>query len=134
MNIYNFTRWEYCAIRDHDSQDWTYINRVRSRFGAEVPLASGDNAWKPETWYVFADIEPIYRFDRNYVDPFRFRLGPAYILNDRVRMEFQWYVQLTRKNEDSPLKYTDNIFRLNIKIGMNEEIIVRLSNPDAADD
>ena len=94
MNIYNFTRWEYRAIRDHDSQEWTYINRVWSRFGAEVPLASGDNAWKPETWYV----------------------------------------QLTRKNEDSPLKYTDNIFRLNIKIGMNEGIIGRLSNPDAADD
>ena len=132
-NIYNFTRYEYRAIRDSDTHDWNEIHRLRSRFGVEIPLTSRERAWQAKTFYGLADVEPYYRFDRDQIDPLRLRAGLGYVLNDRVRLEFIYHAQYTHPDGDSGLEYTDNIYRLNIKVGLNRGIMDRLYNPDIDD-
>lgn len=133
-NIYNFTRYEYRDIQDRDTGDWTGIHRLRSRFGMEFPLTSLENAWQPKTWYGLGDVEPFYRFDRGTIDPLRFRVGIAYIVSSRVRVEFIYHAQFTRPAGSSGLEFTDNIFRLNIKIALNKGIMGRLFEGGDADD
>ena len=133
-NIYNFTRYEYRSIQDRDTHDWTGIHRLRSRFGVEFPLASREKAWQPKTWYGLVDVEPFYRFDRGTIDPFRVRGGVAYIVSPRVRMEFIYHAQFTRPAGSSGLEYTDNIFRLNIKIALNKGLLQRVFDGGDADD
>jgi hypothetical protein len=50
LNLYNFTRYEYRAIEDLDTHDWSSSQRIRSRFGAETPLTRLEKAWHPKTW------------------------------------------------------------------------------------
>jgi len=132
-NIYNFPRYEYRTIQDLDTHDWNNIHRVRTRVGLEFPFASRERAWEPKTFYGLVDMEPYYRFDRDEVDPFRVRGGIGCVLTDRIRMEFIYHAQFTRPEGSSRLEYTDNIFRLNIKIGLTKGIIGRLQNPDLDD-
>jgi hypothetical protein len=129
-NVYNFTRYEYRATQDRNTRDWSSVNRFRSRFGLELPLASSLKAWKPGSFYGLADVEPYYRFDKGWVDPFRIRVGVGYIMDERFRFEFIYHAQYTHPSGNSALVYTDNIFRLNIKIGLNKGIIGILQNPD----
>jgi hypothetical protein len=129
-NIYNFTRYEYRATQDRNTRDWSSVNRLRSRFGLELPFASSIKAWKPGSFYGLADAEPYYRFDKGWVDPFRIRVGVGYIVDERFRFEFIYHAQYTHPSGNSALVYTDNIFRLNIKIGLNKGIIGILNNPD----
>ena len=133
-NIYNFTRYEYRSIQDLDTQDWTGIHRLRTRFGLELPLTSRERAWQPKTWYALADVEPFFRFDKNVVDPFRVRGGIAYIVSSRVRVELIYHAQFTRPASGGGLQYTDNIFRLNIKIALNRGIMERVFDGGDADD
>jgi hypothetical protein len=132
-NIYNYARWEYRAIQDRDTGDWARYSRFRNRFGIEFPLASDEQAWKPGTWYGLADAEVMYRFDKNWVDPCRLRAGIAYIISNRVRAEFIYHMQWTRPGGGS-LTYTDNIYRLNIKVAMTKgRLLDRLINPGIDD-
>jgi hypothetical protein len=124
-NIYNYARWEYRSIQDRDTGDWASYSRFRNRFGIEFPLAGGDEAWKPKTWYGLADAEVMYRFDKNQVDPCRLRAGIAYIVSSRVRVELIYHMQWTRPG-GGPLKYTDNILRLNIKVALNKGMLQRV--------
>jgi hypothetical protein len=133
-NIYNFTRYEDRVIQDQDTCDWTQTHRVRSRFGVESPLSSRAKAWQPKTWYALADVEPYYRFDMDRVDPLRVRGGIAYIVSDRVRVEFIYHAQFTRPTGSSGLEYTDNIFRLNIKLAMDKRLLGRVFGGGDADD
>jgi hypothetical protein len=133
MNLYNFTRYEYRGIKDKATADWSVIHRIRTRFGAEIPLTSPARAWKPKTFYAIADAEPFFRFDKKALDPVRLRAGLAYIPNDRVRFEFIYHAQYGRTNADDPLAYTQNIFRLNIKIALNKGILDRAQNPGLDD-
>jgi len=128
-NIYNFTRYEYRAIQDRNTRDWNNHSRLRSRFGVELPLTSTEQAWQVGTFYGLADFEPYYRFDKGQVDPFRIRGGIGYVMNDHIRLEFIYHAQFTHP-AGSDLKFTDNIFRLNIKLGLNKGIIGLLQNPD----
>lgn len=128
-NIYDFTRYEFRATQDRNTRDWNNVSRLRSRIGLELPFASSIHAWKPGSFYGLADAEPYYRFDKGQVDPFRLRVGIGYILDERFRFEFIYHAQYTHPS-GSALKYTDNIFRLNIKIGLNKGIIGILQNPD----
>ena len=132
-NLYNFTRYEYRAIEDRDTHEWSDIHRLRSRFGVEAPLTARERAWQPKTLYALADVEPYYRFDRHRIDPFRVRGGLGYVLNDHIRLEFIYHAQYTRPEGSSGLEYTDNIYRLNIKIGLQKGIVGRLQNPDIDD-
>jgi hypothetical protein len=49
-----------------------------------------------------------------------------------IRFEFIYHAQFT-PSESNGLAYTDNIFRLNIKIGLNKGIIGALYNPSLDD-
>jgi len=117
-NIYNYTRYEFRDTENLDTHDWTSYSRVRSRFGVEFPLASRERAWHPRTWYGLADVEPIYRFDHDTIDPLYLRGGSGYVLNDRVRLEFVYWAKLSRPGGDGSLQHTDNIFQLDIRIGL----------------
>jgi hypothetical protein len=130
-NIYNFTRFEYRAIQDRETHDWNNTSRLRSRFGIEFPITSLENSWQPRTIYGLADVEPYYRFDRGQVDPFRIRGGIGYIMKAvPIRIEFIYHAQFTHPEGSSGLKFTDNIFRLNIKLSLTKGIINQLQNPD----
>ena len=52
------------------------------------------------------------------------------MLNSRLRMELIYHAQYTRPASGTGLAYTDNIFRLNIKIGLHQGILARLQNPE----
>ena len=133
-NIYNFTRLEFRDIQDRDTGDWSNHFRLRTRFGAEFPLAPVATAWQPKTWYGMADVEPFYRFDKNVIDPVRLRFGVAYIVTNRVRVEFIYHMAWTRPSGSSSLEYTDNIYRLNVKIALNKGMLQRVFDGGTADD
>jgi hypothetical protein len=132
--IYNFTRYEYRALLDRGTDDWTGYSRIRSRFGVEFPLGARARAWKPKSWYGLADVEPYYRFDKNVVDPLRLRCGIAYIVSDRLRVELIYHAQYTRPAGSTGLEYTDNIFRLNIKIALSSKLLGRIYQGGDIDD
>lgn len=129
LHLYDLFRYEFLDTEDLRTHQWTGFNRVRSRFGAEIPLSSHEKAWKPRTWYVLSDIEPFYRFDKNIFDPLRVRGGAGYIINSRVQCEVVYCAQFTASTGSS-LAFTENIVFLNIKIGLAEGILERLYNPD----
>ena len=55
-----------------------------------------------------------FRFDKGLIDPLRIRGGIGYIMKSvPLRVELIYHVQYTNP-DGSGLKYTDNIFRLNI--------------------
>ena len=72
-------------------------------------------AWTPGTTYVFSDIEPTYRSDKDNIDPLRLRLGFGWIAKPGLLVEAQYFAQWTRPGGGG-LKYTDNIWRLNFKL------------------
>lgn len=121
-NIYNYTRWEYRAIQNQATDEWTEFSRFRTRFGFEAPLTSGDRAWKAKTWYALSDVEAMYRTDRDEIDPVRLRVGIAYIFSKRVRAELIYHMQWTQETSGGGLKFSENIWRLNIKIAMTHGI------------
>jgi hypothetical protein len=129
-NIYNWTRYEYRALQNRSTHEWNNYSRVRLRFGVEIPLSSLEKAWQPGGFYGMADVEPYYRFDKKQIDPFRIRGGIGYIMKSApIRLELIYYAQYTQPTAESGLVYTDNIFRLNIKIGLHSGILGRLYNP-----
>jgi len=114
MNIYNFTRFEYRSIhQDHESNG---IPRLRNRIGLEAPLSQA-RAWTPKTWYALADVEPFWRADDGYMERWRIRGGIGYILNRYWRAEAIYHAEFSG-GDGEPKKYTDNIFRLNIKLSL----------------
>lgn len=133
INLYNFSRYEYRATKDLDTHDWKYVNRFRTRIGAEIPLVSRERAWQHKTFYAIADAEAFYRFDRDTWDPVRLRAGLGYVLAGICRAELIYHAQFTRPTAEGqgPLEYTDNIFRLNIKIGLKHGVLPRLMDADA---
>lgn len=129
LHLYDLFRYEFLDTEDLKTHQWTGFNRIRSRFGVEVPLSSHEQAWKPKTWYVLSDVEPFYRFDKNIVDPLRVRGGAGYIINSRLQCEVVYCAQFTASTGSS-LAFTENIIFLNIKVGLAEGILERLYNPE----
>ena len=102
------------------------MHRVRNQTRIEIPLASVDRAWTPKSWYLLADVEPIYRSDSGTVDPLRLRVGLGYVANQRMLVEFHYFAQYTRPGGGG-LAYTDNIIRLNFKVAVSRGVsLVRL--------
>lgn len=132
-NIYNYARLEYRDTLDLQTHLWSDTFRLRSRFGVEFPFANRERAWRRHTWYGMADVEPFFRFDHHTVDPLRVRGGLGYVLNDRVRIEFIYTAQFTR-TDNNALSYTDNAFRLNIKLGLAKGILQRVFDVGDADE
>ncbi len=133
-NIYNFTRFEYRALQDRETSDWNNYGRLRVRFGIELPFTRREKAFQPRSVYGLADIEPYFRFDKNLVDPMRIRGGIGYVMKSLpIRIEFIYHAQFTQPDKESGLKYSDNIYRINIKLGINKGILGSLYNPDLDD-
>jgi hypothetical protein len=133
-NIYNFTRYEYRALQDRETKDWNNYGRLRVRFGVEIPFTKKEKAFQPRSLYGLADIEPYFRFDKNWVDPMRIRAGIGYVMKAvPIRIEFIYHAQFTQPDKESGLGYSDNIYRVNIKLGMHKGILGSLYNPDLDD-
>lgn len=130
--IYNYTRYEFRDTENLDHYTWSNYSRVRSLFGVEFPLTARAKAWEPKTWYGLANVEPVYRFDHDQVDPLYVRGGFGYVLNDRIRLEFIYTSQFSRSNE-GPLAHADNIFQCNIRVGLSQGLLRRLLNPHPGD-
>jgi hypothetical protein len=54
----------------------------------------------------------------------------GYIWHDQVRTEFIYCAQFTQPAGGGGLAHTENIYRINIKIGLHKGIIKQLQNPD----
>ncbi len=119
-NLYNFTQYEYRATENLDTHDWSYDNRIRSRFEADAPLAHTVHAWEPHTWYAVTSVEPFYDINQNDIIQLRVAGGLGYVLSKHTQLEFVYYAQFGRSN-GGPLQYNENIFRLNLKIGLNRK-------------
>ncbi len=127
--LYNFTRYEYRAFEDEATQTWSNYSRIRSRFGAEIPLTTRTNAWTEKTFYALADVEPFYRFDKNEWDPVQVRAGLGYIVNKRVRLELIYTGQFARPASDRSVQHSENLIELNLKLALHEGILARVFNP-----
>lgn len=131
--IDDYIRYEYRDTENQKTFDWTSYSRIRSRFGLQIPFTSVERAWQPKTWYGLADVEPVYRFDTDRIDPLYVRGGFGYIINRRMRVEFLYYAEYTRPNSGSSLQHYDNIFQVNLKFDVGRGILERLHNPSAGD-
>jgi len=118
---FNWTRYELRLTETLDTDEWKTVHRVRNQTRIEIPLAPIDRAWTPKSWYLLADVEPIYRSDTGQIDPLRLRVGLGYVTSRRVLVEFHYFTQYTRP-EGGRLAYTDNIFRINLKIALSKGI------------
>ncbi|HTL72121.1 MAG TPA: DUF2490 domain-containing protein [bacterium] len=127
--LYNFTRYEYRAFENEESGTWSNYSRIRSRFGAEIPLTSRTSAWTEKTFYALADVEPFYRFDKNEWDPVQLRGGLGYIVNKRIRLELIYTGQFTRSSADRSFQHSENLIELNLKLALHEGILARVFNP-----
>ena len=76
---------------------------------------------------------PFYRFDPGWVDPLRLRVGLGHVFEGRIRAEFIYHAQYTRPRSGGPLSYTDNIWRLNIKMGFKAGLRERVLEPSIDD-
>ena len=130
ISLYNFTRFEYRDFENLDTHTWSGYARIRSRFGLQIPLATTLEAWQPNTFYVFTDVEPFYRFDREQWTPVRVRGGLGYVLSQSIRVELIYTAEFTRSSSSSSLDYTDNIIQLNLRIGLAKGLLGRLLNPE----
>lgn len=132
-SIYNHTRYEFRDTQNRDTFAWTEYSRIRSRFGLEVPLIGREKAWQPHTWYGLASLEPFYRFDEDTVDPLQIRAGIAHILGDGIHLELIYNAQLSRPSDGGALALSENIFTLNVKIGLHHGLLGRLQIPNHDD-
>jgi len=128
MNLYNQTRFELRNTYSHGTHDWTYKTRVRSRFGAEIPMTSLAKAWKPRTFYGLVDVEPFWQTGSGF-NMIRFRAGLGYVTHDSIRIEFIYHTQWGQSSGSDSLVYNQNIFRLNIKVGLKHGLLDRVWNP-----
>lgn len=128
-NIYNFSRLEFRQTYSHSTHDWANVERLRMRFGIEAPLTSREKAWKLNTFYGIANVEPLVRFDKRDVDPFRAQLGIGYIANPHIRIELLYYGNWGRVAPTNDLDFTQNIIRLNVKVGVKRALLSHVWNP-----
>jgi Protein of unknown function (DUF2490) len=131
LNIYNFTRVEFRETYSHATHDWTNAERLRLRFAVEAPLTSLEKAWKVKTFYGIAYVEPMYRFDKDEFDPIRAQLGVGYVANPRIRVELLYYANWSRTGPSNDFAFTENIIRLNVKVGLKHSLLSHVWNPGA---
>jgi hypothetical protein len=69
--------------------------------------------------------------DKNFSDLARVRGGLGYVASPRVRVEFIVHAQFKRPDEDSAFGWSDNIWRINVKIAKDTGLLDRLVGSDA---
>ena len=116
VNIYNWTRYELRCFYYDDKNLNNVKNRLRNRIGLEIPLSK--KAWQPKTNYALTDFEMFYTVEKGYFDRFRERVGLGRVIDKHWRVELIYHIQLLKESEDLNPKWTDNIFRLNIKLSL----------------
>jgi len=132
MNIYSWTRYELrCFYYEDETLNYTG-NRIRNRIGIEFPLSK--NAWAPKSTYALTDFELFYTFEKGYFDRFRERLGFGYVIDKHWRVEMIYHIQLLKASKDLNPVWTDNIFRLNIKLTLPHKIHGHVSRHHDVDD
>ena len=123
FTFYNLARMEYrIQERDQPGNDTEYF-RFRDRLGVEFAL--GQTETTPGSWYALADAELFYRFDRDMSDLARLRGGLGYVFNEYVRLELIYHMQFSRSAGDS-FEWTENIYRLNVKVSRHKGVLSRL--------
>ena len=112
VNIFNFGRYEYrLFFQDHHT---TSQPRFRDRGAIEIPLARGEKAWAPKTFYTVADVEPFWRLDDKFLEKIRVRGTLGYIVRKRLAVEIIYHAEFAG-SKGAPKKFVGNIWRLNIK-------------------
>jgi hypothetical protein len=112
LNIFNFGRYEYRAFRQDNH--WTSQPRFRDRVAVEIPLAKGDKAWAPKTFYTVGDVEPFWRLDNKFLEKIRVRGTIGYIVKKRFAVEMIYHAEFAGSKGEQK-KFVGNIWRLNIK-------------------
>jgi Protein of unknown function (DUF2490) len=126
IHVYDLTRLEWRRITNTASDAITREKRFRTRPGVEFPLST--HAWEPRTFYGLANGELFV--EHRFVNAVRFASGAGYIKSDRLRIEFQYVLELSRKASTDALAYSDNSFRLDFKFSFKHGLLVRQDGPD----
>jgi hypothetical protein len=126
IHLYDWTRVEWRRTTNTDDNSVTRVWRFRTRPGVEFPLSA--HAWQPGTFYALSNGELFV--EHSFVDAVRFMSGAGYIKNDRVRLEFNYVLELSRKSSNDVLAHSDNSFRLDVKLSFKEGLIHRQEGPN----
>jgi len=126
IHLYELTRLEWRRITNTENDTITREWRLRTRPGVEFPLST--SAWQPGTFYGLANGEVFV--EHSFVDALRFMFGTGYIKTDRVGIEFNYVVELSRRTSIDPLAYTDNSFRLDFKFSLQQGLHHKQEGPE----
>ena len=112
LDISVLTRYEDKLVtKDGDT---TSTPRFRTRPAIGIPFAKGDRAWKPKTFYMIQDIEPIWRLDTHNLALIRWRTIGGYVIKQGLNMEFMYHMEFSG-DRGQPKNYTGNIWRLGFR-------------------
>lgn len=125
IHLYNWTRLEWRRITNTDNNIITREWRLRTRPGIEFPLSA--RAWEPGTFYGFANGELFV--EHSFINAVRFMSGAGYIRNDRVRVELNYVLELSRSAPSDALAYTDNSVRLDFAFSFKEGLLHKQQGP-----
>jgi len=92
IHLYDWTRLEWRRVTNTESNTITREWRFRTRPGVEFPLRS--RAWQPGTFYGLGNSELFV--EQGFIDGVRFMSGAGYIRNDRLRIELDYVLGLSR--------------------------------------
>jgi hypothetical protein len=126
IHLYELTRFEWRRITNTENNTITREWRLRTRPGVEFPLST--RAWQPDTFYGLANGDVLV--EHRVVDALRYMFGAGYIKTDRVRIEFNYVVALSRSTSIDPLTYTDNSFRLDFKFSVRDGVHRKQDGPE----
>ena len=112
VNIINFGRYEYRAFLENHKT--TSQPRFRDRVSIEIPLAKGDKAWGPKTFYAAGDVEPFWRLDDKFLEKVRVRGTIGYIVRKRLSVELIYHAEFAG-SKGEPKKFVGNIWRVSLK-------------------
>ena len=126
LHLYDWTRVEWRRTTNTDNNTVTRVWRFRTRPGVEFPLSA--HAWQPGTFYGLFNGELFV--EQSFVDAVRFMSGAGYIRNDRVRLEFNYVLELSRKSSTDALAYSDNSFRFDVKLSFKEGLLHKQQGPE----
>ncbi|HUK37005.1 MAG TPA: DUF2490 domain-containing protein [Vicinamibacterales bacterium] len=126
LHLFDWTRVEWRRITNTGDDTITREWRLRTRPGVEFPLST--RAWQPGTFYGLANGELFV--EHGFINGVRFMSGAGYIRNDRVRVEVNYVLELSRTAPIDALAYTDNSFRLDFKYSFKEGLLHKQEGPD----
>jgi len=118
-----------CQTYHHDTHEWTNVERLRTRFGIEAPLAAGQNVWKAKTFYGIANVEPCTASTRTKSIRCAHRLVLAILRGRESAWNCSTTPNLGRVSPSNDLGFTQNIIRLNVKVGLKHSLLSHVWNP-----